>query len=152
MPITDILKRDAVVEQFSAEDRCDAIRKLVDFMFLQGFLTENNHVNVECEAVEREMIMPTGLEEGVAVPHAVVEGLERQMAAFGRADPPVDFIAHDGKPCDLIFLILIPGDEVVPYVQRLSEIVRFFKSEKNRELLRNAQNSDEIYDVFKKGE
>jgi len=150
MPIIDILYKEAIVKHFSADDRCDAIKKLVAFLRQKGLLTEEMQVRVECEAVEREMIMPTGLEEGVAVPHAVVKGLEHQMAVFGRADPPLDFVAHDGKLCDLILLILIPGDEVVPYVKRLSEIVKFFKSDENRELLRNALDEDEIYNVFKK--
>ena len=148
MAVKDILKIEAVIADLKASDRCDAIKKLVERLTDSGILEAKYRKKMECEAIAREEMMPTGLEDGVAVPHAVVEGLDRQIGAFGRALHPIDFLALDGKPCDLIFLILIPNDKVVPYVKRMAELVKFFRNAANRKRIREAKSAEQIYEVF----
>ncbi|MGH9774778.1 MAG: cation:proton antiporter [Candidatus Acidiferrales bacterium] len=55
---------------------------------------------------EREQISPSGWENGLAVPHARVNGLPQPLVVVGKPDSAVDFDARDGKPARLIILIL----------------------------------------------
>jgi PTS system nitrogen regulatory IIA component len=56
----------------------------------------------------REQLGSTGLGAGFALPHARVEGLDRLFGMFTRLNRPIHFDSIDGKPVDLVFLLLIP--------------------------------------------
>ena len=148
MPLKDILQKEAILLDFEAEDKFDAIRKLIDHLAAEGIITDECRETAIKEAFAREKLMPTGLENGVAVPHAISDGIECHGAVFGRLKKPVDFGAQDGIECDLIFLILIHPEPQVPYVQILSQIVRVFREEENRDKARKAVTADEIYSLF----
>jgi K+:H+ antiporter len=55
---------------------------------------------------ERELVVPSGWENGLAVPHARVEGLAQPIVVIARSDAGIDFNARDGKLSRLIILIL----------------------------------------------
>jgi mannitol/fructose-specific phosphotransferase system IIA component (Ntr-type) len=55
---------------------------------------------------ERERVTTSGWENGLAVPHARVNGLLEPLVVVGRVAQGVDFDARDGKLAKLIILIL----------------------------------------------
>ncbi len=63
-------------------------------------------------AVAREKAAPTGLDNGVAIPHMqgpLIEPLlEQPMAALAFLRAPVDWKALDGKPVSIVFLLISP--------------------------------------------
>jgi PTS system fructose-specific IIC component len=56
--------------------------------------------------LERERVVPSGWENGLAVPHARVNGLPHPIVVIGNSGAGIDFNARDGKPSRLIVLIL----------------------------------------------
>jgi mannitol/fructose-specific phosphotransferase system IIA component (Ntr-type) len=56
--------------------------------------------------LERERIVPSGWENGLAVPHARVGGLPHPIVVIGKSEQGIDFDARDGKLSRLIILIL----------------------------------------------
>ncbi len=101
-----------------------------------------------CQALaERERLGSTGVGEGVALPHAKVEGLERLSVAFARLNDPVDFDAADDEPVDLIAALLMPNDETQQseYLKVLSKISRRLKDENLREKIRGADSGSAIF-------
>src|SRR6202789_720108 len=56
--------------------------------------------------LEREAIVPSGWENGLAVPHARVNGLPHPIVVVARVNNGIDFDARDGKLARLIILIL----------------------------------------------
>ena len=73
---------------------------------------------------KREEIMGTGLEKGVAVPHARLEGLDHPLVAFGRSKPGINWDARDGLATHFVFLVLTPEKEEGMQVQILASIAR----------------------------
>lgn len=57
---------------------------------------------------EREQVMSTGIGGGVAIPHAQSEGARQLTVAVARPAQPLEFAALDGKPVDLVFLVVGP--------------------------------------------
>ena len=55
---------------------------------------------------EREQLAPTGLGNGIAVPHCRLRGLDNPVLFFGRHEKGVAFGGLDDAPCTLIFLML----------------------------------------------
>src|SRR5690606_40576648 len=58
--------------------------------------------------IGREKLGCTAIEDGIAIPHGRLEGLERSVGAFLRLTRPIDFDAPDGQPVDLMFGLLVP--------------------------------------------
>jgi PTS system nitrogen regulatory IIA component len=56
----------------------------------------------------REALGSTGTGGGIAVPHARLPGLAAPAGFFARLDRPIAFDAIDGRPVDLVFLLLSP--------------------------------------------
>ena len=61
--------------------------------------------------MERERVAPSGWQDGLAVPHARVEGLTHPVVVVARARGGVDFDARDGKVARLIVLILTQDNQ-----------------------------------------
>jgi nitrogen PTS system EIIA component len=104
------------------------------------------------EAVlEREKLGSTGVGEGVAIPHARIEGLTRVVGGFARLQEPVDFDAIDERRCDLVFMILAPAEAGADHLRALARVSRAFRQESIRAALRNAQTVDAVLAILSPG-
>ena len=73
---------------------------------------------------EREALGPTGVGNGVALPHARLDGLDRVHGVFARLDVPLDFEAADRKPVDLVFALFAPEGAGVAHLKALALVSR----------------------------
>lgn len=81
---------------------------------------------------ERERLGATGIGKGVALPHIRLIGLEKMLGFFIQLKRPVDFGAIDGKPVDLVFMLLSPcqtsrDNAAAQHVQALASITRLLR-------------------------
>ncbi|MBM3345348.1 MAG: PTS IIA-like nitrogen regulatory protein PtsN [Betaproteobacteria bacterium] len=109
-------------------------------MFEQaGLLFENNQgvarSSVFDSLFERERLGSTGLGQGVAIPHGRVKGLKEAVGAFVRLSAGVAFDAPDGKPVNLLFVLLVPEQATEQHLQILSELAQMFSDRELRERL-----------------
>ncbi|SES09482.1 PTS IIA-like nitrogen-regulatory protein PtsN [Tranquillimonas rosea] len=74
--------------------------------------------------LEREGLGPTGVGQGVALPHARLAGLESVQGAFVRLEKPIEFDAVDRKPVDLVFALFAPEDAGVEHLKALATVSR----------------------------
>ncbi|MBL3570110.1 PTS lactose transporter subunit IIC [Rhodovulum sp. BSW8] len=73
---------------------------------------------------ERESLGPTGVGQGVALPHARLSGIDRVRGAFIRLEKAIDFGAVDRQPVDLIFALFAPLDSGVDHLKALALVSR----------------------------
>ena len=73
---------------------------------------------------ERESLGPTGVGQGVALPHARLSGLDRVVGTFLRLETPLEFEAVDRQPVDLIFALFAPQDSGVDHLKALALVSR----------------------------
>jgi nitrogen PTS system EIIA component len=57
---------------------------------------------------KREELGSTGVGNGVAIPHARFNQIDRPFGMLFRLRQPIEFEALDGKPIDIVFLLLLP--------------------------------------------
>ncbi|MDR2031817.1 MAG: PTS IIA-like nitrogen regulatory protein PtsN [Azoarcus sp.] len=74
----------------------------------------------------RERLGSTGLGQGVAIPHSRLAGLAEAAGAFIRLSTPIPFDAPDGRPVNLVFVLLVPEEANDTHLQLLSELARMF--------------------------
>ncbi|MRX51492.1 PTS lactose transporter subunit IIC [Paracoccus sp. S-4012] len=91
---------------------------------------------------EREALGPTGVGQGVALPHARLHGVEKVQGLFIRLDRPLDFDAVDRQPVDLVFTLLAPSSGGVDHLKALALVSRTMRSAELRDTLR--ANTDPV--------
>lgn len=96
----------------------------------------------------REKLGSTGLGQGVAIPHGRIKGLREAAAAFIRMKEPIPFDAPDGKPVDLICILLVPEKATDQHLQVLSELAQMFSDKSFREKLLIGKDAAEIHQLI----
>jgi PTS system nitrogen regulatory IIA component len=97
---------------------------------------------------EREKLGSTGFGQGVAIPHGKVEGLEQIYGLFVRLADSVGYKAIDGKPVDLVFLLLSPADAGAEHLKALAAISRVIRNAPTLEKMRGARSRDALAAVL----
>ncbi|PHQ98527.1 MAG: PTS lactose transporter subunit IIC [Marinosulfonomonas sp.] len=74
--------------------------------------------------LERENLGPTGVGNGVALPHARIAGLDSVSGAFLRLEKPLEFDSADRQPVDLVFALFAPKNAGVEHLKALALVSR----------------------------
>lgn len=107
---------------------------------------------VQAALAAREKLGSTGFGQGVAIPHAKLDGLERPVGAFLRLDKPVAFGAVDGLPVDLAFVLLSPADAGAEHLKVLARVSRALRDAGFLAKLRGAGSADALYALLASGD
>jgi mannitol/fructose-specific phosphotransferase system IIA component (Ntr-type) len=94
---------------------------------------------------EREYIDSTALENGVAIPHAKMEGLERPVIAIARSRKGCDFDSHDKMPTHLFFILLAPSGAFSEHIKLLARLAKVLSVKGLKEKLLEAPTLENIY-------
>lgn len=117
-----------------------------------GLLFENNQGIARSTVYDalfaREKLGSTGLGQGIAIPHGRIKGLKDAVGGFLRLETPVQFDAPDGKPVNLIFVLLVPEAATEQHLQILSELAQMFSDRGFREQLSAAADAAMIHSLF----
>jgi PTS system nitrogen regulatory IIA component len=103
---------------------------------------------VTAALAEREQLGSTGFGQGVAIPHGKIEGLTRIYCLFARLAEPVEYKAIDGRPVDLVFLLLSPPDAGAEHLKALAAISRVTRHVPTLEQMRGARSRDALVAVL----
>jgi len=117
-----------------------------------GLLFENNHGIARSLVFDslfaRERLGSTGLGQGVAIPHGRIKGLKDALGAFVRLGQPVPFDAPDGKPVNLLFVLLVPEQATEKHLQILSELAQMFSDRALREAMTAAPDAGALHQLI----
>ena len=121
--------------------------------FEQAGLIFENHQGIARSLVfdslfARERLGSTGLGQGIAIPHGRIKGLKDAAGAFLRLATPVQFDAPDGRPVNLLFVLLVPEQANETHLQLLSELAQMFSDRAFREALLSAPDAAHIHEMF----
>ena len=97
---------------------------------------------------ERESLGPTGVGQGVALPHARLHALDRVAGLFIRLEKPLDFDAVDRLPVDLVFALLAPKSTGVDHLKALALVSRTLRDADLRQKLRANDNPTALHAVL----
>lgn len=145
MNISNLLSVEAIIERASFIDKTSA---LIGLSQHAAEKTGADAKTIEAALGAREALGSTGVGNGVAIPHARIDGLSQFFGLFVRLDKPIDFSSIDEKPVDLLFLLLIPPKLASQQVSALATISRRLREKATLEALRSARDPSEIYKLL----
>ncbi len=98
---------------------------------------------------KREILGPTGIGNGVAIPHVKVKGINTISGFFLILEKAIDFEAADNQPVDLVFVLLAPEESNgSDHLKALAMISRCFKDKNTLSKLRLTKNIDSVYAIL----
>ncbi len=149
MALVDLISPEVVKVPLAAKTKQEVIRELVRVLLDAGRIPE---FQAPYDAlIAREALGSTGLEQGIAVPHAKTGTVRTLTVAIGIAPHGIDFESADGKPSNLFFLLLAPPEQSGPHIQALAEIARIAKSPSFLRQLTGASTPQEVVELFREG-
>ncbi|MCM8543041.1 MAG: PTS sugar transporter subunit IIA [Lentisphaeraceae bacterium] len=149
--LIEFLEEEYILPSMFARDKWEAIEELCHFMVKTHNMKMTPDELKEL-VFDREKEMPTGIGEGIAVPHAKVESVEGStdeiIGVMALASPPVDFGAPDEKPAELIILIITPGNHHERHLEVIGAIARMMQHADIREAILSSKSAAEIHEIL----
>jgi mannitol/fructose-specific phosphotransferase system IIA component (Ntr-type) len=142
---SELFRAEDLLLGFEAADKWEAIHSLVDHLVDRGRLSSGSSETVREAVLARERSMSTGMELGVAIPHAAVDDLPEIVGAMGvvQRDGGLDFESIDGQPTRVVVLLVIPKAQKLLHIRTLAEIARVLAKDSVRERLLATDDAEE---------
>jgi len=150
MNIYSLLNKSTILANLKVSSKEDLINEMVNT--LSGLVDEDQLEEIRRSVLEREEIMSTGVGKSLAIPHGKVKSIESNYASFAILEEPIDYDSIDGKPVQLVFLLVGPEAKNSVHIKLLSRISRLMNSTTFREELEKCETPQEIYNTFHKEE
>jgi fructose-specific phosphotransferase system IIC component/fructose-specific phosphotransferase system IIA component/fructose-specific phosphotransferase system IIB component len=99
--------------------------------------------------IKREYEGSTGMENGIAIPHAQDDTIKKSSLLIVRLKDPVNWNTFDDKPVDTIISFLIPQKDNGTHLNYLSSTAKLLLHQDFVDRLKASQTGDQIVELFK---
>lgn len=144
-----MIQPEHIIAKLNATTREGVIEELVELLDNHNRLTDKKKVLEDVNT--RENLLATGLENGIALPHAKTSGTSMVSVAIGLNRDGIDFGASQDQKSKLIVLILASRDHNDAYMEVLSTIASFFVDPSRIEKCIGLSSAEEIYQFLTTG-
>ena len=154
MDLKELFEPDDVVLRFDPVDKWDAIETLVGRLVDRGLVSEEQKNEVLDAVLGRERSMSTGMERGIAMPHAAVDGIDKVVAQLGivTREDGLAFESIDAQPARLVVLLVIPRAQKLLHIRTLADLARVLQSDVVRMALQEAATPEEAWNALVEGQ
>jgi fructose-specific phosphotransferase system IIA component len=126
MKLTQYIKPECFILRLEEKTREDALRRIVHAVAEKGFIKDEREVFARL--MERENIQSTAVGNGIAIPHCFTEDVPDLIITVARAAAGLEFDSFDGKPTQVVFLLMGNRQEHSLHLKALARIARLIKS------------------------
>ncbi len=152
MKFSQWVREEAIVIDLQASDKWEALDQLVDKLLETGQIASELFKSVREAIIAREKSMSTGMERGIAIPHAAVDGVQDLCVALGVFPQGVAFESIDGMPAHIVIMLVIPRSKKLVHIRTLAEVARLLSREGLRQKMIEAQDAKAVLDAIKQEE
>ncbi len=142
MKLSNALAPDRIELNLSSTVRNRVIKEMIALM--NRSMTLSDPDALFRRILDQEAIKTSGVDRGVAIPHARSDDIDGVVVALGISRPGLDFQSLDGQPVHLIFLILSSEAAMPAYMSVLSRTARIFHRAEMAQKVLDAASPDEI--------
>ncbi|WP_368790965.1 fructose-specific PTS transporter subunit EIIC [Companilactobacillus farciminis] len=144
----EILNKNNIALNVEVSSRDELLQYLSDFSEKLGYSTDSKAVYKKYLAREAEN--STGMEKGIAIPHAQDKSIKGSAMLIAKLAKPVEWKTFDNQPVDIVISFLIPDeDNGSNHLEYLSSTSKLLMHDEFIESLRKAQTKEEILKLFK---
>jgi PTS system nitrogen regulatory IIA component len=150
MKICNLLKEDHIFLDLKPGDKRQVLEGFVTSVKKRGLITDDK--SILDALLKRESLGSTGLEKGIAIPHALIDESKEAFLALAVIKEGIDFEAADLMPTYVLILLL--GDKNIPGEQLkiLAHVCRLVKETDIVEKIKKVKNPSDICVIFEEEE
>jgi len=148
MQVMEFLSKKAIITDIQSTKKEDVIKELVDALINAGDIEKRCRPKLIDSLMAREVLGSTAIGQGIAIPHAKSECVEKLVAAFGLSRKGVDFDSLDGELAYIFFLLVAPQDSAGPHLKALARISRLLKDKYFRDTLRACEDDKAVIKII----
>ena len=143
MKLSELIQESLVELPLQAADKWQALATIARVPVRAGCYPESMVETVEQALVVREKSMTTGMEHGIAIPHAAIDGIEDLVAVLGLNPAGIPFETLDGEPARIVIGLVIPRSKKLAHIKTLAEIAKLLSKSEVRERLLSCTSAAE---------
>lgn len=147
MKILEYLAPERVKLSLSGRTKEEVIKEMAHLFIESNVIDSEDLEEFVMEINEREKLTPTGMQDGIAIPHARTPLVKKLSLALGISAEGIDFESMDGEPSKLIFMIAAPEETKKEHLDLLAEISKLSYEE---ELIEEMESSNTIEELLGK--
>ncbi|PID67361.1 MAG: PTS fructose transporter subunit IIA [Fusobacteriales bacterium] len=142
------IQKECINLNLKSTSKSTVIDELVDILDKAGKL--NNKEEYKTQILKREAQSSTGLEEGIAIPHAKTSAVKSPSIAIGISKTGVEYEALDGEKSKLFFMIAASEGENDTHIELLSKLTTVLLKDEVRKGILNAKTEEEVISILEK--
>jgi fructose-specific phosphotransferase system IIA component len=148
MQIMDFMSKKAIATDIKSTKKEEVLKELVDTLINAGDIEKRYRNKLIDALMAREALGSTAIGQGIAIPHAKSDCVNKLVAAFGLSKKGVDFDSLDGELAYIFFLLVAPQDSAGPHLKALARISRLLKDKYFRDTLRASNDEKSIIKII----
>jgi PTS system fructose-specific IIA component len=154
MELRQLFAPEDLLVGFDPKDKWDAIARLVEHLAARGRIPRAQADRVLEQVLARERSMSTGMERGIAIPHAAVDEVNRVTACMGivTRERGLAFESIDGQPARLVVLLVIPRSQKLLHIRTLADVARVLGNDAIRESLIASEDAQHAWETLAAGD
>ena len=139
--ITNFLTEDSIIMDCDSKSQKNTLEVISNKM---AELTSTNKDEIFQKLYEREKLGTTAFGNGIAIPHARVEGIQNAKIIILKLTEAIDFNSIDGNKVDIVISLFVPNDNNEMHVELLSSIASLLDDQVFREKIRTANTASDV--------
>lgn len=144
--LKDIITLDCIDINLKGNTKSEIIDEMIDILYKAGKL--NDREEYKKEILKRESQGSTGMEEGIAIPHAKTNAVKNSTVAIGISKKGVDYESLDGEPSHLFFMIAASDTSADSHIEILSKITTLLLEDEIREGILHANSKEKLLNIL----
>lgn len=148
MNIVEMIDEKLVSFGFDAASKDDVFEGLGKMMYDAGKVTDLNQYIKGLYAREAEF--PTGMGNGIAIPHCKSDCVKEAAFTLVKLKNPVEWGSLDELPVDYVIMLAAPNTSDNVHLKMLSKLAANLMDDDFRESLKDATDVAQIIDIFNK--
>ena len=143
--IVKYLTEDSIILDCDSKSQKNALEIISNKM---SKLTSTNKDEIFEKLYEREKLGTTAFGNGIAIPHARIEGIDDAKIIILKLNQAIDFNSIDNIKVDIIISLLVPKDSNDVHIKLLSNIATLLDKEMFRDQLRQANTASDVIEII----
>jgi PTS system nitrogen regulatory IIA component len=126
MKLTHYIHPECCITDLAEKSRDGALREIVHAVAEKGLV--KGEEEIFAKLMDRENIQSTAVGNGVAIPRCFTDDVPELLVIVARSRGGLEFDSFDGKPTQVVFLLLGSRQEYTTHLKALARIARLIKN------------------------
>ena len=146
--LLEYMSEDTIILNLKSQEKEEVFEEMAP-LFVEDNIIDAEELEEFIEGLkEREKLTATGMQDGIAVPHAKSPSVHKIALALGISKEGINFESMDGEPSKYIFMIAAPKGTKQEHLDLLAMISELSYSEEVLEKLGKAQTKSEVIGIL----